>query len=380
MAERKDLSELELIAQRLEQAKFPEQVFGSLEGIKNPLEQGYSTYRQLAKLTHPDLCTDPALKELAEKTFTRLHIFWKRAKSRLEEGTYGVFDPFGSGQEISITVAKKEYTVTDSFYEGVLFNFYPCTFYEGGSKQRGVFKINRDSADNDRLVKEAKVLKRLTEAERYSKFSNYFPHLVDSFRFVDLEDPTPRQANILRAASGLYCLQEVKEVYPKGIDPKDMAWIWRRLLVGLGFAHHNDMLHGALLPQNIFIHPQKHGLVITEWSNALVDARGAVNTIEPLTSESANWYPKKVLTGEDLNPGLDIYMAAKSMTYLLGEDLSDKRIRTFFNGCTLTNLSRNPQDAWALLQEFNVLIENLWGPRKFHPFTMPKRVCLNAFW
>jgi hypothetical protein len=46
----------------------------------------------------------------------------------------------------------------------------------------------------------------------------------------------------------------VKEAYPRGIDAKDMAWIWRRVLLALDFAHTNKVIHGSVLPTHYLEH------------------------------------------------------------------------------------------------------------------------------
>ena len=41
--------------------------------------------------------------------------------------------------------------------------------------------------------------------------------------------------------------------------------MWRRLLVGLGWAHRAGVVHGAVLPEHVLIHPAEHGLVLVDW-------------------------------------------------------------------------------------------------------------------
>ena len=68
------------------------------------------------------------------------------------------------------------------------------------------------------------------------------------------------------------------------------------------------------------------------------------------------------------------------MLYLLGGDphinnipnTLPKPIAAFLRGSTLPGMGA-PQDAWALKDEFDELLEALWGERKFHPFTMPNQ-------
>lgn len=384
------LTELEYIANQIEQAEFPEQIFGNLTDEK----QGYSVYRQLAKLTHPDLYPDPISNALAQSAFRRLSQFWDAALQKLRNGTD--LDVSEEYETIIIQHRKKEYIVTTQLFQGEIYNFYPCTYFDGPAEQTGVFKINQDPIHNDLLKNEAQVLKQLSDSPNFEKHQAYFPKLIDSFPYIDPSDAQPRQVNILAQRDGFFSLRQVRESYTTGIDPKDMAWIFRRLLFGLGFAHKNNIIHGAVLPQHIFIHPEKHGLIIAEWSNALIAETPSTIPIEPITNSFLEIYPKKVRDAKELSfdekethtPGLDIYMSAKLMSYILGADTNTwnppnivpKKIKTFLLGTALENPNSRPQDAWQLLEEFDNLLESIWGPKKYHPFSMPKKANKISFW
>ena len=41
-----------------------------------------------------------------------------------------------------------------------------------------------------------------------------------------------------------------------------MAWVWRRLLTIVGFAHANHVVHGAVLPPHVVIEPKEHKLLL----------------------------------------------------------------------------------------------------------------------
>jgi hypothetical protein len=74
-------------------------------------------------------------------------------------------------------------------------------------------------------------------------------------------------------------------------------------------------------------------------------------------------------------------MGALCMIYLLGgdpvtgtlPDATPKRLQSFFRGVTLKKPAQRPQNALTLLDEFNDLIEQLWGPRRFRAFYMPQK-------
>jgi hypothetical protein len=156
-----------------------------------------------------------------------------------------------------------------------------------------------------------------------------------------------------------------------------MAWMWRRLLVVLGFAHANRIIHGAVLPQNIWIQPEQHGLMLTNWASAVVDPGYSGERISAIDADHVDWYPEEIFKQKLPIFGLDILFAARCMVDLLGGDPVSGilpvsvpwPIKSFFYGCILP-LKRVPQDAWALKEEFDELLERLWGERKFHPFRM----------
>jgi hypothetical protein len=44
--------------------------------------------------------------------------------------------------------------------------------------------------------------------------------------------------------------------FPDGLDPRDAAWMRRRLLACLGWAHRARLVHGAVFPEHVLIHPR----------------------------------------------------------------------------------------------------------------------------
>ena len=66
----------------------------------------------------------------------------------------------------------------------------------------------------------------------------------------------------------LYSLEEVRAAYPAGIDARDMAWMWRRLLTVLGFVHEQRLVHGCVTPDHVLIEPREHKLVLIGWCGA----------------------------------------------------------------------------------------------------------------
>ena len=151
--------------------------------------------------------------------------------------------------------------------------------------------------------------------------------------------------------------------------------------MALGFAHVNGVVHGAVLPTHVLIHPEKHGLVLVDWSYAVREPETSGERVKVASAEYEQWYPPEVKSKEIPSPALDIYMGAECMVYLLGgnpvtgnlPNSVPKAIRAFFRGCTPLGPKQRPSDAWGLQEEFDDLLERLWGRRRFRPFAMPPR-------
>lgn len=331
------------------------------------------TYRHLAKTVHPDLYSGkPDLKDVAEKAFKKLTAFFEEAEKRIEKGFYGT-----DVEPVKIRTKNREYTIWEKIADGDICNLYRCEYTDAGDKKEAIFKVAREPTDNDLVSNEARVLKKLREDDKLEKWRAYAPELIESFSFKDDGSSIRRAANIISTPSGLYTLEEVKAGHPN-LDPRDMAWMWGRLLIALGFTHQQGVIHGAVLPPHILIHPEQHGLVLIDWCYAVIDPKDSDEKIRAIVNRYENFYPEEVFQKEEPTCGLDIFMAARSFIYLLGgtphrgllPDSVPKSLRAFFNGCQLKSPGMRPQNAWALRNEFNDVIERLWGPRKFRPFSM----------
>lgn len=375
-------AELQLIAQLLENARKPEDIFGKLDG--NQADALRASYRLLTKVAHPDHYTDPQDQAVAEKVFRALQKWHASAEDKIKSSTYGLDGATDSTSAPTVLVRnrKREYLVSGtSFAQGDLCNLYQCESVQDGKEIGAIFKVARNPADNDLVWNEAQILKQLASSTEYEQFRAYVPQLVDSFDYRDSTASQARRVNVLALAEGpYYSLKEVRAAYPQGIDARDMAWIWRRLLIVLGFAHMSNVFHGAVLPTHILIQPENHGLVLIDWSYALFEP-ASDEYIPAISTEYKDWYPPEVLAKEPPRSGTDIYLGALCMLYLLGGDVLKgttpdsvpKRIQSFFRGTTLKGQAQRPQDALRLLDEFTELIESLWGPRKFREFYMPKK-------
>src|SRR5260370_18296477 len=304
----------------IEAATGPRALFG-----RNPLRE----YRRLARLTHPDVSPGGAR---AAAAFAKLSALWQRYR-------------------------------TASLPARLAFSGDIANLYE---HDQGLLKIARAPADNDLLAREAAALTRLQGAGD-KRFAAYIPALLDCQRHKDPDSGGGRRANLISRLDGFVTLADVHAAYPRGLDPRDAAWMWRRLLVAVGFAHRAGVTHAAVLPEHVLIHPAEHGLALVDWCYAITEPGGVAVA---LPAAYADWYPAEARSRRTPGPDLDIWLATRCMTHLMGGP-APPPLAAFARGCTLPVQHRGPSDAWRLLSELDAVLEHLYGPPKFRPFTLP---------
>ena len=280
---------------------------------------------------------------------------------------------------VDIRTPKHLYRVFDRIAYGELANVYRCRYVANRHEVEGLVKIARDARTNGPLRNEARVLEQLFAADEDHRFRPFLPCVEESFAYCQDAPPEARQANVLRmhgsiaSVDELYTLEEVRRQYPNGIDARDMAWIWRRLLTVLGFVHASNVIHGAVLPPHVLIEPREHKLILIDWCHAV--PRG-----EPLRTIAGGYKPWYTSAGvrryQPTTPLVDIATAALCMIDLVGGDAIGMTyppdfppaLKAYFGRC----LAGTP-DAMKLLDDFDRLIETLWGPRKFRVLDLPAK-------
>ncbi|MEH1164723.1 serine/threonine protein kinase [Micromonospora sp. CPCC 205539] len=300
-------------------------------------DQPARRYRELVAALHPDrLPADPAVRAEALDAFIHVTTRWQ-ARQVTVLGDYRLGAPAHSGDLADL--------------------------YDVGDDR--LLKLPRQPTDNDLMAREAHALH--TIAERGDpRYLPYVPRLVDDFRHRDTASGAERRITVLATAPGLHDLEEVRRAYPDGLDARDVAWMWRRLLVVLGLAHRAGVVHGAVLPRHVLIEPDAHGVVLVDWCFS-APVGGTIPALVP--GHDAGWYPEEVPGRRPCGPGTDIAMASRCMSWLMGPR-APRELHDFAQGCRQRSLDARPDDAWRLLRELDQVLDRLYGPRTFRPFTL----------
>ena len=149
-------------------------------------------------------------------------------------------------------------------------------------------------------------------------------------------------ALVTRWRSGYqHTLLDVKRAYPAGIDARTAVWIWRRLLDLLSWIHENGVVHANVRPEHVLVHPRDHGAVLIGWSHAVLVGKG------PSTTDDL------VASAETLRSVLGDAVPSPIQSVL---DAAKKGLET---------------DAATLSAKVKDAAREVFGPPKYHPFTMP---------
>jgi hypothetical protein len=233
-----------------------------------------------------------------------------------------------------------------------------------------LLKVSRAPEGRAHLDVERKTLTKLLGAAGDTTYRKYLPALVDWFSAADR---FPERVNVFRFKPGFHTLEQVHEQHP-ALDGRHLAWIFKRLLTVLGFCHRQNVVHGAVLPCHAMVHAAGHGLQLVGWGQSVAAGR----RIKSVPARYKDWYPPEVLHEQPAGPATDLFLAARCLVYLAGGDPVTNRMpeavpppmRRFLTTCLLESASMRPDDAWALLEDFDELLHALYGPPKFHELTL----------
>lgn len=307
-------------------------LFGTVDPVR--------IYRQLVKLVHPDRAPE-GRDDDAKEAFTKLQGLW-------------------TSVSITVKAPKANYELGDLWGTDELADYLIAT--AAGSTQL-VAKVARRPTDNDLFRREAENLKIVRDATE-SKHQAYLPLPVDSFAYRD-PSGAERQINIFAHEPNFFSLKTILEQFPDGLDARHVAWIWRRMLVAVGLAHHAGIVYGAMVPDHVLIEPNQHGVVLANWCYSA--ARG--QTIPAIVKQWRDDYPSGVLDKQTPSADTDVHMVSRLVLRLL-DAACPKPLTVFAQDCFI-----HAGSAWKLLGKLDDVLSTVYGPRKFTPFpAMPSTV------
>lgn len=320
---------------RVERAGSAADLFGPFDPARS--KEAHRLYRALAAVLHPDrVGPGDTRAHAASAQLTRLHHEWRH------------------GTPVVLRTDRAAYRLADRHAVGSVANLYRT---DGPH----VVKVVRNPALNPLLHAEWDALRRLARfTDEHRWLRPYYPHPVDTSGDVTRGS---RAFTVLEPlVDGFVTLADVRRAYPDGLDGRDYAWMHRRLLRAVAGAHRTGLVHGAIVAENVLVHPEQHGIVLVGWTFAVTAGERLLATDKTIP------YPPEVHHGRPVTPATDVHMAHTLMLDLLAE--RETAQRRFARGCTQDDPTRRP-DAADLLTEYDDLLEDLYGERTFRPFALP---------
>lgn len=352
----------------------PEDVFG-YTGAELTMQ---AAFQNLALILHPD--KNGSSKE-ATAAMAKLSQWRAEAKAKLTAGTYG--------QKTLVTIKTKldEYAIQDRLCSGDINEIYKAL---NKASQPVIIKVLRTPANKDLVLNEYKALTEITRTGATKDLEvtkNHLPRLIEQ---VEVELAGARRlVTILEAAQDFYTLRQVREAYPDGVDMRTAAWMFNRMLGALMACHQAGYVHGAITPEHFLVCPATHNGLLIDWSYAVK----AGQKVKAISQQWQEFYPTEVLMKRPVSAASDLFMAASCLYYSLGGDLDKKSplgtldmsgkipraVANLIRACWLGQRQR-PQDVFDLHHDFTQILEKLYGPPKFVPFTMPGAPISESTW
>lgn len=317
----------------------------SLKDLSEFSDEPAKLYLKLARKCHPDLFQNNLDKKKAEKAFVHLSFLQNKVTSTSVKGT--------------IKTKKHEYSLGSVFASDDVFTTYNSTYDDG--HENAWLSILKNPKDSDLAESYSSSLKKLRDVPE--KYSAFYPSLLENFRYK--QSSTNKEHSILatKHVEGFRPLTDVLDVYPDGISGRDVAWIFRRMLVALGNAHDTGLVHGAPTMDAFLINPELHGIILSNWQYSTPVGE----TLKAVPSGYKSNYPSYALQKEQVTGRLDTYVVAETASTLLANN-QPRQLFAFFKGC---RLEKTPK-ASVLLAEFDDLLLRIYGKPKFSKFTLEK--------
>jgi hypothetical protein len=174
-----------------------------------------------------------------------------------------------------------------------------------------------------------------------------------------------------------WTLSDVMEAYPNGVSGRTLVWMCNRLLLQMSWWHDTGLIHGAILPEHLIIHPRDHLMNVIGWDAAL--RRNQVQGI--VMNGRKSFYPPEVISQKPVSHQTDIAMVCRTMIAVAGGDPAtgagipsriDRRIAELLT--MHAHYDGNPMprriSAMDLYEQVKAVARSVFGPPSYHRFFM----------
>ena len=176
---------------------------------------------------------------------------------------------------------------------------------------------------------------------------------------------------------GYVSVTDILTAFPSGLDPRDAAWIARRIFGAACAAEAFGYVHGSILPDHILVHKTSHDPLYLGWGTALKNPKKTGRRIRIVVSSFRDMYPPEVLQKDVPTEKTDVYMAAALVTRLFatGDDKAVKSselprgVSAVLNSCMNPNPDYRPTPRQAM-DQFTEAVRVAWG-KQYRELVVP---------
>ncbi len=236
------------------------------------------------------------------------------------------------------------------------------------------------TADEDLIAREVTNLRRLDKINiQFSElFRGNVPQLVEHGT-LRLENGSSWPAMAYRYQYGSdWSLADVMREYPEGVNGPTLAWMANRLFEIMSWYRHSDLVHGAILPEHLIIHPADHTMMVIGWNLAVRDGERLLGMSIP----NEGYYPEEA-ANDKVNHATDLAMACRTLIAVAGGNPANGSLPASFPEAMakiLVDHARYPKNptvglatlAHVLLDRWKKIISAEYGARKYVEFKMPR--------
>lgn len=351
------MSNMQHVIELLRTATTYAQVFGVLSGdagmMKRELRRAYAT---LAKTVHPDFVSADQRSD-ATDAMQMLTILKKNAVAAIVGDRYD--RPFAA-----LGVATSEIRSSIDVYvvpeTPQWIGDYSAT-YIARRKSDDVpvkLKIARTPKHNGSLEHEDQITRDLVK-----KKVPYVECPIDSF--LILNGSMRLRVTVYLFDEEMLSLAEIRDRIGTALDPLDAAWIWRRIIGQVMAAHQGGLVHGAITPGHVLVHPATHDVRHIGWAQAVPPGRC-------IARPDAIWCAPEMLIDEPVDERSDIFMAGGTMLFLIDNQLRylPRNIAATLKWATKKDPADRPRCGADLMDKLTADIRQEWG-QHYRQLTLP---------
>ena len=345
-----DIDAINKIESQLQAATNFVMIFGPLSttGPVGRLKELRQKFAYLAKMVHPDT-VPKELEGRSSEVFKRLVSMREAAEVAICEGIYE--EPFK--KTFVLRSKHKTYQCDEDFYKKGDFSL----LYKAiDSESKNVLiKISSKPTLNPWLEKERIFVRKNKD--------KYIPEIIDSFFITD--NGRRHQVLVMPYIERYISVTDILKAYPDGLDPRDAAWICRRIIGQAVLANDLEVVHTAIVPDHILVNIGNHDPLHIGWGHSIEKGQ----RLSLIINKWKDNYPPEVFEKKRVDEKVDVFMAGQIMISLFGRNKHPESVRKVLLKCVDLSPLKRP-GAMEAFGEFTRVIRVEWG-KKFKKFKMP---------